>query len=708
MGENELPREELKRIYDIIEDIINFGKELKKNNNEKQLGYLVEEASFDEFKKNIFFNVLRKCVENKTLYKNFSSAKNTFKKFFKFNIFEKYVKIAQFSNADELKNNIYNNQNQYRLIRYSIVNKIYKNHKNKEEIMEKGKISFIIKDKKIIIYLNEKDILNFQIKNGLIDMSTLINSNQINNFERAKKELFNRKANIYKNIIKDNSKYKDLIEEFKNKYKVHLEMLIRLYILYQDNKEKISNEFLDLKKEEKEFYLINSEWIEKFKNFFEYDDLVLYLGKLDRDSINTLFKNNILENQILDLPEEYFNKILAKNEKEINKKIEDISQIDVKINIEEKNIDLKLYTNFQIIDQKIFGLLNILEYSYNPNKSDLYFIGNNNMLLRFQNQQIINSICDVIGSLNEQNIFIPEYIFYYNKENIDISSLNLFFINKFNKDPKRENIYTLGSEDSPIGHCYSLNYLKGIEEQNKNLETNKENQNMENNEEKEDKNISKISGNQNDNENNSNNSNDDNNNQENIKQDEELNSNSESISQKVKSIRINLKEDKESNNNNYDTIYDEINKIKQSKELMKENANSLENELKDKIKILLLMHKLQKEIHEKIEVSPKTTTYKVNECFLLKNEWIDKFNEIFLNEEIKEYLKNLSSEEDIINIEYIYSNYIKNKIQYSQKIAEANLKLNSNDFINLTPNDLSQLNLNKDIFYFLSKRFLYY
>ena len=342
MGENELPREELKRIYDIIEDIINFGKELKKNNNEKQLGYLVEEASFDEFKKNIFFNVLRKCVENKTLYKNFSSAKNTFKKFFKFNIFEKYVKIAQFSNADELKNNIYNNQNQYRLIRYSIVNKIYKNHKNKEEIMEKGKISFIIKDKKIIIYLNEKDILNFQIKNGLIDMSTLINSNQINNFERAKKELFNRKANIYKNIIKDNSKYKDLIEEFKNKYKVHLEMLIRLYILYQDNKEKISNEFLDLKKEEKEFYLINSEWIEKFKNFFEYDDLVLYLGKLDRDSINTLFKNNILENQILDLPEEYFNKILAKNEKEINKKIEDISQIDVKINIEKKKYRFKI------------------------------------------------------------------------------------------------------------------------------------------------------------------------------------------------------------------------------------------------------------------------------------------------------------------------------------------------------------------------------
>ena len=141
---------------------------------------------------------------------------------------------------------------------------------------------------------------------------------------------------------------------------------------------------------------------------------------------------------------------------------------------------------------------------------------------------------------------------------------------------------------------------------------------------------------------------------------------------------------------------------------MKENANSLENELKDKIKILLLMHKLQKEIHEKIEASTKTTTYKVNECFLLKIEWIDKFNEIFLNEEIKEYLKNLSSEEDIINIEYIYSNYIKNKIQYSQKIADANLKLNSNDFINFTTNDLSQLNLNKDIFYFLSKRFLYY
>ena len=71
MGESELPQEEWKRIYDIIEDIIDFGKALKTNNDQKQPGYLIEKASCDDFKNYIFFNDLKKCVKDKTLYKNF-------------------------------------------------------------------------------------------------------------------------------------------------------------------------------------------------------------------------------------------------------------------------------------------------------------------------------------------------------------------------------------------------------------------------------------------------------------------------------------------------------------------------------------------------------------------------------------------------------------------------------------------------------------
>ena len=59
---------------------------------------------------------------------------------------------------------------------------------------------------------------------------------------------------------------------------------------------------------------------------------------------------------------------------------------------------------------------------------DLYFIGNNKILLYNKD---VNKNCDEIGYINEESIFIPEYIIYYPNNTIELINLNNFFKNKF-------------------------------------------------------------------------------------------------------------------------------------------------------------------------------------------------------------------------------------------------------------------------------------
>ena len=72
-------------------------------------------------------------------------------------------------------------------------------------------------------------------------------------------------------------------------------------------------------------------------------------------------------------------------------------------------------------------------------------------------KKIEYGINDEIGYINEQNIFIPEFVLYY-KEKINISTLNSFFKGKFNKssEQEKEPIIFYDSKNSIIGYCYSL------------------------------------------------------------------------------------------------------------------------------------------------------------------------------------------------------------------------------------------------------------
>ena len=71
----------------------------------------------------------------------------------------------------------------------------------------------------------------------------------------------------------------------------------------------------------------------------------------------------------------------------------------------------------------------------------------------------------------------------------------------------------------------------------------------------------------------------------------------------------------------------------------------------------------------------------VEECFLLKKEWLDNFNEIYLDEEIARYIKKYTSVDVLIIL-------IKYNESYNKKIKESNLKIGENDFINFNLIDI--------------------
>ena len=260
-----------------------------------------------------------------------------------------------------------------------------------------------------------------------------------------------------------------MINNIRNKYKKHIEIIIRFSLYQKEKKEKQNKLFSELKERNKEsVYLINSELIENFKDFFEYQKIEMLISpQLDQKTINSKSDNEYFENIISKIPNEYFNKFLIKKNKILEeKKIKGVNFEISKIKPEQKLIDIKSFSNFQIVNQVIYGKLMVLEYNFPQIQADLYYPGNNKLIISFQNQ----ISCDEIGFINEQDIFIPEYILYYINNNVDVSKINLF-ANNFNNNSTSNLIYDV--DGNLVGYCYSKKDLnKQIELEEYNINNN--------------------------------------------------------------------------------------------------------------------------------------------------------------------------------------------------------------------------------------------
>ena len=245
-----------RQIYDICNEIYNFELKLQNGTDGKEKGYLVLLKSFEEFKEYIHYKDLKQYFENKKV-SNFAYTKSKIGSVFLDLYLKKKIAFAKPKNSDEL---IYElaQKKKYYIITKGLWEILFEYGKGKE-------ISFEIKSKKIILYFSKTDISIFKINKGIIESSSYIkpneNSNNMDNQEKKLNELF-----------------KDLDFDIINKYKKHFEILIRLFLYYKErkNKENISFFFL-LESNKESVFIINNNWIEKYKYFFEYKELEFYL-----------------------------------------------------------------------------------------------------------------------------------------------------------------------------------------------------------------------------------------------------------------------------------------------------------------------------------------------------------------------------------------------------------------------------------------------
>jgi len=416
----------------------------KTNSNDNE-GYLIEKEAIESIKTNIFYDILKPYSNPKNTIKIFISDRKVKEYLDKYKGIERNIIQVKFKNGENLIKSL-NDNKKYYLISKPLWNKICKN----ENINDKG-IPFSFEKNNIILYLNKKnEKLYFKINNGNIEKSSFIEKKSIiRKSERIQENNEEGDNTVNENIVLSNQNFN---------YKKEIEILIRLFYYQIELKEKKNASSYLFENNKEIVYLINKLWIEKFKIFFEYKELELILKQINNSS--TLFHDkyhiydSLIEDIILKLPINYINKIMKKNKNEFDNK--PIKYDYNKIN--DNRIEIFYLINNQIINYKIYELLNSLEYNISEQiKTDLYFIENNKLVLLFQFPCKEKT---EIGYINNKNIFIPEFIIYNNENDISIDILNNFFSNYFPKFKlnKSQNQIQCSYHNTNM-YCYKLNNL---------------------------------------------------------------------------------------------------------------------------------------------------------------------------------------------------------------------------------------------------------
>ena len=318
-----------KEIYDLLMEYYKYEQLIKNKSDQEKVGYLINKDSieklkkqicYEEFKKNLKDNYqirqLKKTIENKCIlqktknhiydYKSIEvelkEKRPNFSK--ELNKIKKEMIPKNFNNKQDLINSL-NNNNKYYIINSNFWYKIKEN-----EISIEQNVKFLFRKNKLILILNNKEELSFNINNGIIEKSSLIE---------------NEYSIIKVNTIDETGKKEKYNSDDINKFKEDIEILIRLYYYYKELKEKENENFQDLKENtnRETFYLINKSWIEKYFAFYEYNELAKYLnsikGKKNNNNFpdllnqnNNFISNESISNIIKNLPDDYIKKMIIK------------------------------------------------------------------------------------------------------------------------------------------------------------------------------------------------------------------------------------------------------------------------------------------------------------------------------------------------------------------------------------------------------------
>ena len=398
-----------KKYYD-YENFLNYD-----HNDTHCRVFLIEKELMDNFKKNVYYEQLKDSIKKDIDLKHIDK-----------NILNKLKKVQK--SIVQIKLN------------------------NKQELineLETGKIFYVI-TATLFNYICKEDKKN---EKGI---DALLQKRIVRLFFKEKKEQVNFKYNEDGTIGKSN-----IIDKSHRKivFKEDLSILIELYYFHKILKAKENTTFKELNDEEKEtVYLINNKWIQNYKSFFKYKDLENELMNIDNknsvDFQSVYITENFIDKKLSSLSDSFIEKI----NKNINK-INFGKVTDEKKKLEKP--DVHYLVNIQIINSRIYKKLTELNYEgcdSNVKKCDYYLVGNQKILLLFD--QGIGKDKDEIGYINNENIFIPEYLLVY--DNVSKVILNQFFKNKFINFKTKNQIYEcdiLDLNNSKVGQCYKLDNI---------------------------------------------------------------------------------------------------------------------------------------------------------------------------------------------------------------------------------------------------------
>ena len=373
--------------------------------------YIIKKNYFDDFRSSIDFNVLIEILKpiNDENIKKFKDElkKNLDKKPYEKN--GENIKI--YSDEEELKEIMKNNN-------YALI--------NKELLCDvMGVPELQLENNKLKLSKNENNTSLFSVLNNF--MMTI-------HVEGGKEKIEEEKEN----------------KEYKNLYYVGditKKILILLYFYEEKIKNKIKSKIKDVYKFKK-YYLINSSWLNEYKEFFSYDIIKKKLDKKYKDYSYNRIKtelNNISKKDIGQI-KLYGGSIASNNIRDTSILMVDNNKIKTK-NYESSDSqslasgpEIKFFDipeDFELINEDIFELLMKEEFFYNMNEDVKNKISYDVLL---GNNQII-----IKNKLNEKNIEIYKnlnnYLFYVNNENNDNNNKNEKYILKYMLNYDKNDIF---------------------------------------------------------------------------------------------------------------------------------------------------------------------------------------------------------------------------------------------------------------------------
>ena len=278
-------------------------------------------------------------------------------------------------------------------------------------------------------------ILEFNtISNLNEEKKQLLNYSNIDNYINEKTAFIENKNDDYISPIFSMDKMIGYCYKYSNNYKSCVDYYSylsnkifsnskELYFNYQRINTKIERKISKLEKEK--YYLINKDLMKEIKNNYNYEEISDLLKK-NNILYNDSNKNKKILTLIKKLPDNDLEKYFVKKDIKEKYKIENNNEsplITVK-NLNEPSKNIMIYSDFELIDKDtanlFFGNINgkenyYLECTLNYGKIIVHYPDNFN-----GEKQYVS----IIGKINEENVFITEYILIYNDTSKKNNHLN--------------------------------------------------------------------------------------------------------------------------------------------------------------------------------------------------------------------------------------------------------------------------------------------